>query len=370
MAKNLKSPNRYGGVTKLSNASRRRRPYAVRITTGYVMNKKTGKSTQKYAIIGYAKTRNEGLQMLAKYHEHPFNIETGDMTFREVYENWSEDKYENASQSTINGYRAAYNACSKIYERKFRELKTFDLQDIIDNCDKNYPTLRKIKILFNQLYAYAMKLDLCGKDYSKYVDIAKFSDKNPDKYDRKPYTKEQIDILWDLKEDKYYQIILILIYTGLRIDELLSLEKENVHLNDRYLDIIKSKTENGIRKVPISDYIYPFIKNWYDSSECKFLLHTEEQKPFKYRNYYDSYFLPLMERLGFDQTPHCCRHTFISLLAEAKVSPTYTKMIAGHKGAMSMTEKVYTHIDMQYLIDAVNSVYYPENIKNEKAIKM
>ena len=34
MAKNLKSPNRYGGVTKLSNASRRRRPYAVRITTG------------------------------------------------------------------------------------------------------------------------------------------------------------------------------------------------------------------------------------------------------------------------------------------------------------------------------------------------
>ena len=33
MAKNLKSPNRYGGVTKLSNASRRRRPYAVRITT-------------------------------------------------------------------------------------------------------------------------------------------------------------------------------------------------------------------------------------------------------------------------------------------------------------------------------------------------
>lgn len=50
MAKNLKSPNRYGGVTKLSNASRRRRPYAVRITTGYVMNEKTGKSTQKYAI--------------------------------------------------------------------------------------------------------------------------------------------------------------------------------------------------------------------------------------------------------------------------------------------------------------------------------
>lgn len=178
-------------------------------------------------------------------------------------------------------------------------------------------------------------------------------------------SKEQIDILWDLREDKYYQIILILIYTGLRIDELLSLEKENVHLNDRYLDIIKSKTENGIRKVPISDYIYPFIKNWYDSSECKYLLHIDEQEPFKYRNYYDSCFLPLMERLVFDQTPHCCRHTCIPLLAEANVSPTYSKMIVGHKGAMTMTERVYTHIDTQYLIDAVNSIYYPESIKHK-----
>lgn len=144
---------------------------------------------------------------------------------------------------------------------KFRDLKTKDLQDVIDNFDKNYPTLRKIKILFNQLFAYAMKLDLCRKDYSKYVDIAKYSDKNPDKYDRKPFTKEQIDTLWSLQEDKYYQIILILIYTGLRIEELLLLKKENINLNEHYLNIVKSKTESGIRKVSISDYIYPFIKD-------------------------------------------------------------------------------------------------------------
>lgn len=53
------------------------------------------------------------------------------------------------------------------------------------------------------------------------------------------------------------------------------------------------------------------------------------------------------------------------LSTEAKIPPTFIKMIAGHKGAMSMTEKVYTHIDMQYLIDTVNSIYYPENIKEK-----
>ena len=38
-------------------------------------------------------------------------------------------------------------------------------------------------------------------------------------------------------------------------------------------------------------------------------------------------------------------------------------MIVGHKGAMSLTEKVYTHIDINLLIDAVNGIYYPKNIK-------
>ena len=62
-----------------------------------------------------------------------------------------------------------------------------------------------------------------------------------------------------------------------------------------------------------------------------------------------------MVHLGFDQTPHCCRHTCISLLAEAKVSPTYQKMIVGHKGAMSLTEKVSPR--------EFFGLMYPKNIK-------
>lgn len=100
-SKTLKSPNSYGGVVKMGNTSRRRRPYIVRVTTGYDYNEKTGKTTQKYGIIGYAATREEGLMMLAKYHDQPYDISKGNQTFREVYELWSEEKYENASNSTI-----------------------------------------------------------------------------------------------------------------------------------------------------------------------------------------------------------------------------------------------------------------------------
>ncbi len=363
--KDFRLPGGYGSVVKMSNSNRRRKPYIVRITTGYEIDEEAGKLKQKYGIIGYASTREEGLQMLAKYHEEPFDLTKGDPTFREVYEEWSKEKYAGASKSTINGYRAAYNACSILMEKSFRELKVRDLQRVIDYSGKNIATLKKIRILFNQLYAYAIQNDICNKDYSKYVDLSKKRDQNPNKYDRQPFSKEEIDLFWSLSDDPYYQIILILIYTGVRISELLDLKKENVHLDEQYFDIIASKTEAGIRKVPIATRILPFFRQWYESSQIEYVFHTPDQQQFLYRNYYDSYFCALMLRHGLNQTPHCCRHTCVSLMAEANISPTYQKLIIGHKGAMSLTESVYTHIDMKQLVKAVDSMYYPAERKKE-----
>ena len=62
-----------------------------------------------------------------------------------------------------------------------------------------------------------------------------------------------------MQENKYYQIILMLLYNGVRISEFLNLKKENVHLDEQYFDVISSKTENGIRKVPIADKLLPSI---------------------------------------------------------------------------------------------------------------
>ena len=66
----------------------------------------------------------------------------------------------------------------------------------------------------------------------------------------------------------------MLIYTGVRITEFLELKKENVNLKEQYFDVIKSKTENGIRRVPIADCVLPFFKNWYEYSEIDTLLCT------------------------------------------------------------------------------------------------
>ena len=106
----------------------------------------------------------------------------------------------------------------------------------------------------------------------------------------------------------------------------------------------------------IGTFRRPFYKAWYEGSQCEYLLHTPDQKHFDYRNYYDSYFTPLMEQLGYDQTPHCTRHTCISMLTEAHVDQTMIKKIVGHSGAMTLTERVYTHLDIETLVEAINKI--------------
>ena len=350
----MKLPNGYGTVKKMSG--KRRRPYVVKKTVGWHYDEVKDKMIQDQMTIGYAATRAEGLQMLAEYNNNPFDLKASKVTFQEVYERWSKEKFPTISHSNVKGYEASYKVCELLYRKVFRDLKLVDLQTVVDTCGKNFPTLKKLKSLFNQLYEYAMKNDICSKDYSEFVDIVKYKDKNPDKRDHNKFTKEEIERLWTLAEDPYYQIVLMLIYNGCRISEFLYLKKEDVHLDEQYFDVIASKTENGLRKVPIADKLLPFYKAWFEGSACEYLLHTPDQKHFDYRNYFDSYFTPLMEQLGFDHTPHDTRHTCISLLTEADVNPTSIKKIVGHSGAMTLTERGYTHLDIETLVEAINKI--------------
>lgn len=215
----MKLPNGYGSVVKLSG--KRRKPWMVRKTTGYRIDPVKEKKVNEYIIIGYAATKTEGLQMLADYNRNPYDTKAAKMTFDEVYEEWSKKKFPTVSESNIKGYKASYKTCGILYNRVFKDLKLADLQQVIDTCGKNFPTLKKIKILFNQLYEFALKNDICNKDYSTFVEIAQYKDRNPNKHTRTKFTKEEVAKVWTMKEDKYYQIILMLLYNGTRISEFM-----------------------------------------------------------------------------------------------------------------------------------------------------
>ena len=128
-----------------------------------------------------------------------------------------------------------------------------------------------------------------------------------------------------------------------------------MNLEERYFKIVASKTAAGIRTAPISEKVYPFFEYWCNLNDCEYLLSTPEGEHFKYRNYYDSYWSPLIETLGMKHRPHDTRHTCISMLTVAGVSDKVIKKIVGHKG-QGVTEVVYTHFEIEELIDAINKI--------------
>ena len=237
---------------------------------------------------------------------------------------------------------------------QFVQIRKIHLQNAIDTCEKNYPTLRKIKVLFNQLYKYAMENDIVDKDYSQFVDIAKHKERKEEIH--KPFTDKEINKLWEsIDRNEYISVILMLIYSGVRISELLDLKKEDVHLNENYFDIIESKTEAGIRKVPIATKTKPFFEKWINNNS-DYLICNASNRKFTYSTFLRNYWLPLMSEFGFEHLPHDTRHTTVSMLVKANVNQTLIKRIVGHSGAMDLTEKVYTHFDVQQLVDAINLI--------------
>lgn len=167
-------------------------PYIVRKTVGWEIDVETGKCKQVCVTIGYAPTRAKGLEMLMEYNKNPYDIAVSKITFSEVFDKWASEKFPTISESNVKGYQASYKACQPLHNRVFKDLKLMDLQSVVDTCGKNYPTLRKLKVLLNQMYDYAMKYELCSKDYSQYVNIQKFKNKNPNKMDRTPFTEGEL----------------------------------------------------------------------------------------------------------------------------------------------------------------------------------
>lgn len=157
----MKLPNGYGSVVKLSG--KRRKPYQVRKTVGWHYDEVKDKQVQDMITIGYAATRAEGLQMLADYNNNPFDTKAAKMTFSDVYEEWSKRKFPTISESNVKGYTASYKSCEPLYNKIFKDIKLVDLQTVIDTCGKNFPTLKKIKVLFNQLFDYALKMIFATK---------------------------------------------------------------------------------------------------------------------------------------------------------------------------------------------------------------
>ena len=221
-------PNSYGSVYKLSG--NRRNPWCARKTTGWKDN-----GQPIYTFVGYYPTRSDALTALADYNRDPYDLQLAAITFGELYDRWSEEHFQKISHSGKVSYRAAYRSCKRLSKMKVTDIHLDHLQRAMDDSGKNSPTLKTMKNLFGLMWDYAVIHEILTPDKReliRHLDTTKPG--NPNKMDRKPFTHGEIDKLWKMKDaNVYITVILIMIYSGVRIGELLALQKKDVHLEER-----------------------------------------------------------------------------------------------------------------------------------------
>lgn len=335
----MKLPNGYGSISKLSG--KRRRPWVVRLTDSYSVT--DGKITQSRKTLGYYETRSKALAALAEYNKKPYDIDAAGVTFAEIYELWIVGK-KNVTESSYKRFGIMFDHSKPLHKRTFRSLRAGDMQVILDNAGLGYATQRKLISLWQQMYKYAIANDITDRNYAEYVHMTASEPESK----RLPFTEDEISHLRTIADTvPYADVILILIYTGWRIGELLAMDCSGINTDDWTMKG-GAKTEAGKNRiVPIHQNIKPYIRKYIAGRETgKFLPGISYSK-------FSGIFKDICARLGTLHTIHDTRHTFATRADNFGMNKICIQRLMGH-ASKDVTEKIYTHKDLEQLRKAID----------------
>lgn len=329
----MRNPNSYGSIIKLSGT--RRKPYAVRITVGWDGRKQI----RKY--LSYHTTKKEAIMALSDYNKNPYDLNIKTTTFNDVWEMWKKDGWDKGSEATRKTWIAGHKNCEPIQQMPIREIKLAHLEDIMR--DKGRSTQQHIKTVLSKVFKHALKHELIEKDPSSLIEL-----KRAEESEKTPFTLDEVQAIWKQAEtDEFSELLLILLYTGMRIKELLTLRQDNI-FDDHMIGGIKTKAGKN-RIIPIHSAIKPFIQKRLDGQE--YLVH-DGGKPLTYSMFHK----PFLKRVK-NHTIHETRHTFISRMHTLGVNEITIKFIVGH-AMKDTTTKVYMHKHKDELVEAVEKLHY------------
>lgn len=335
-----RNPNGYGCVTMLKG--RRSCPWMARVT----VYDKEGRHHQK--PIGYAETKSDALKLLAKYNEQPWQIDRNSVTFSDLYERWLEVKAPSLGKSTIGSCKAAYNHCQRLYGMKYMNIKSYHMQICIDECDRSASVKQSIRTLFFHLDKFAFEIDIISKMYSQLVKVDAVQPGSK----REPFSKDQIRILWQHTDDRMIRIILVYIYTGFRLNELLQMKSQDVDTSEWLMTGGEKTTSGKNRIVPVCVKIRPLVEGFLQEGN-EYLISQTDGKPYLSSAHFRDHFNASLSSCGLpSKVPHECRHTFETLLDDAGANRKCIDLLMGH-ASKDIGNRVYNHKTIEQLRDAV-----------------
>jgi integrase len=283
--------------------------------------------------------------------------------------------------NTKVGYNFVLNLIKKedFGYKQIRDIKVSDAQKWImklHSDGKGYSTITSVRGVVKPAFQMAYNEDIIRRnpfDF-KLVDIVP-----NDSQKRIAMTEEQQRAWMNfIREDKtyckYYDEFVVLLGTGMRVSEFCGLTKSDLDFENRRIRVDhqlvrerggkyyveKTKTECGIRFIPMTDDVYRSLKNILGSrrkmktetmidgysgfilidkdNHPKVALHIENEMRWamkKYKKLYPNQPLPHI-------TPHVFRHTFCTNMANAGMDIKTLQYVMGHSD-VGVTLNVYTH---------------------------
>lgn len=395
----LKRPNGAGSIIKLGG--RRRKKYGVRISTGYrqricvpnkaeylyladkyhmqyrhskndyvmycddesVLDYLTSKNctyriefVRKFKYLAYFELSRDAHEYLAKYNatgEAKEHVSlASEPSFEAVYNMYIQfamSLNKPPSDASLRAYRTGFNLWSDVHDIRFRSVTTKMLQD----CLTKHGTMSKSSVgkmvtILKKMYKYALAHQITDTDLSKYL----FSEHTDEKkYVHTIFTDDEIKMLWKRSDYEGAAVMLIMIFTGVRVSEFLQLRTKNIHLDERYM-VGGLKTEAGRNRViPIHKKIVPLIRRFYNP-DSEYLFPSTAGNAMLYSHFRTNKWDVYNKELGLSHLSHDCRHTTATKLEQYGVSDLHRKLILGH--SLRDVTAIYTHVSLEALIEDID----------------
>ena len=339
----MRAENGFGSIVCLDKTGKKRRkPWAVRITTGW----KDGKQVRKY--LGYYKTQTEALIALAEYHTEGYDIDMSKFTLKETFDEWFKTQEKRKlSKSVLATHRMTYSRLGSLGNTPIKNIKTATLQKWFDGVDLKPASKGKVKNTLTMVFDFATQNDIVSKNYAKFIKMDEKAEKTG-----KVYTEEEIKLLWKYKDQENARILLILMYTGLRVGELLNITRDDINFDKQYM-IGGLKTEAGRdRVIPIHSKIMPLV--YEQLGDNKWIIQARPGGKRHY-NVLLNQNIKFIKELGLDHKFHDTRKTAISIMHTAGIPIETVRIIVGHVGD-NVTEKIYLHKNPEELVKVINQI--------------
>ena len=210
---------------------------------------------------------------------------------------------------------------------------------------KTYYSCKLAAVFTLEYVKNTSKQDLINKMYSQLVKI----NAPVVETKRKPFTPEEIKALWDISSDRMVQVVLIYLYTGFRLKELMLLPSCQVDLKEMVIQGGEKTAAGKNRLVPIHPRIEPFIREMVSN---EYLITNPDTGTAYKENVFYNQWNEVMKRINATHTPHECRHTFETLLDNAGGNRKCIDMLMGHK-SLDVGNRVYNHKTLEQLRETI-----------------